>query len=134
MQTRKKTIHSILLCGLFQIHLFFFFLACYPPHPLSPRSTPSSTLSRKEQVIQAHQLNTAQQVTIKNWQGNPVGGKRSQEEAKESEIPTLHLSGVLPKPQINNHNIYKEQVFLNRQTTVKIIHLNQIISKVCWGH
>jgi hypothetical protein len=37
---------------------------------------------------------------IKAEQDNPVGGKRSHKQAKESEISPIPLLGVNPKPQV----------------------------------
>ena len=75
-------------------------------------------LFRKWQDSQGYQPNMSYQVAIrlgtsphiKAGQGNPVGGKGSQEQAKESETPPLPLLGVPQEHQATQHNIYAEDL------------------------
>lgn len=96
------------------------------PSTQDPLSAPPPP--RKEQDSQGHQWNITQDTVrpgtsrhIKAGQGNPVGLKGSQAQAKQSEPPPLALSGVPPqKYQANHHNIYAEDQNLNSQNSLEL--------------
>lgn len=54
-------------------------------------------------------MKTKQDTIRKNKcpQGNPVEGNKSQEQAKESEIPVLPLLEVAQSHKSNSHNIHR---------------------------
>lgn len=47
---------------------------------------------------------------METGQGNPIGGKDSQEQEKDSEVHLFPLLGVPPKHQVNSHNLYTKDL------------------------
>jgi hypothetical protein len=84
-----------------------------PVFPIFPRSITHFFSSRKEQVSKRQQPKVTKQDTIrlgisphiKAEQGNPIGEKESQEQAKKSGMDGLVLLEVSQKQQANSFNL-----------------------------
>jgi hypothetical protein len=89
---------------------------------------------RKEQASKRQQpkldsTGKGKSPNIEAEQGNIIGGKGFQEQAKESETHLLILLGVPQKQQANSHNIYGEDLV---ETLVRA-NLYFILSEDIWS-
>lgn len=95
----------------------------FPLPPLLPDPHLPFTLDsclphfRKEQASRRQQSNRTKRVTVRQgksscWagEGNLIGRKESQEQAKKSEIRLLPLLGISQKHQAISHNVYTENL------------------------